>query len=336
MGKVKKNQVDNNNNKKKEIKPLEDFFGFKVLPVLVKEGCRHYMYMKRHEVRSDSDSFPASKTLFLLNLPVDTTDAHLQYLFRSHGKIVSITYHTGSTIWDKSVQDIEEENIQQEKNESFDSILIQPTTPKDQHKKNKKKQQQEEAVVESKASLRRLLHSGSKAHIVFDQTKTLDSVMEMKKIVRHWTIDQEEPSATPLQPLGFQRYLLSFQLSRPDPELLQTQVDAYMLKFKENEYQKERELLERMNKMDEDGFVVVSRHKKKKNTDGDIHVTATSAAVAANDQALKPKKKRELVDFYRFQLREKKQNELLELRKRFEEDKRKIEKLKQSRKFKPY
>ncbi|CAO3648926.1 unnamed protein product [Cunninghamella echinulata] len=296
------------------------------------------MYMKRHEVRLDSDSFPASKTLFLLNLPVDTTNAHLQYLFQSHGKIVSITYHTGSTIWDKSIQDIEEENIQeQEKNETFDSILIQPATSKDHHKKNKKQQQQQEKTeVASKTNLRRLLHSGSKAHIVFDQTKTLDSVMEMKKIIRHWTIDEEETSATPLQPLGFQRYLLSFQLSRPDPELLQTQVDAYMLKFKENEYQKERELLERMNKMDEDGFVVVSRHKKKKNTDGDIHVTATSAAVAVNDQSLKPKKKRELVDFYRFQLREKKQNELLELRKRFEEDKRKIEKLKQSRKFKPY
>jgi ribosomal RNA-processing protein 7 len=103
-------------------------------------------------------------------------------------------------------------------------------------------------------------------------------------------------------------HVLAFELSRPDHSELQQQVDSYMMKFKENEYQKERDLLDRMNKMDEDGFVVVSRHKKKRNTDGEIQVTATSSASASSYDPTKAKKKKELVDFYRFQLREKKQN----------------------------
>ncbi|KAI8085019.1 SSU rRNA processing protein [Halteromyces radiatus] len=278
--------------------PLEDFYGFKVLPVIVKEGIRHFMYMTKHQVRSVTDNLPADRTLFLVNLPVDTTDAHLQYLFRSHGKITKIIYHTyGKKRKQKSDDD---------------------DNNKDEHSSN---------------ALRMILHSGSNAHIVFDKVDTLNSVMEMTRIVRNWTVSETEVDQ--LQPLGFERHMLKFQLARPDHGELQQKVDSYMLKFKENEYEKERELLQRMNKMDEDGFVVVSRHKKKKNTDGEIHVTAASS-IAINAYDINKVKKKELVDFYRFQLREKKQNELFELRKRFEEDKVKIDKLKQARKFRPY
>ena len=131
-------------------------------------------------------------------------------------------------------------------------------------------------------------------------------------------------------------YALAYELSRPSPAKLQEEVDQFMMKFKADEYQKEREKLERMNQMDDDGFTVVVRHKKTKATDGDIHVGAVSAEVAEAQRAVAAKKKKELVNFYRFQMREKKQDELVTLRKRFEEDKAKIAQLKQTRKFKPY
>jgi hypothetical protein len=50
----------------------------------------------------------------------------------------------------------------------------------------------------------------------------------------------------------------------------------------------------------------------------------------------KKKKESELKNFYRFQIREAKQNKLHELRKRFEQDKEKVAAMKAARKFKPF
>ncbi|ORZ15339.1 ribosomal RNA-processing protein 7-domain-containing protein [Absidia repens] len=329
------------NNKNKEAKPLEDFYGFKVLPVIVKDNIRHFMYMTQHEVRSASDTLPADRTLFLVNLPIDTTDAHLQYLFRSHGSIASIVYHGVTATSVPQHTSSLDSNESTSADGSYTSTLIEDKKAKNkqQYKKRKHQTAQQEEITqmedsqENKAQLRRILHSGASAHVIFTQAKALSSILAMTRIIRKWEVDEKDIKN--VQPLGFQRYMLAFEMSRPDHGELQEQVDSYMMKFKENEYQKERELLQRMNQMDDDGFVVVSRHKKKRNTDGEIQVTATSSVAKDSYDPSKAKKK-ELVDFYRFQLREKKQNELLELRKRFEEDKVKIDRLKQSRKFRPF
>ncbi|TFY74034.1 hypothetical protein EWM64_g9977 [Hericium alpestre] len=50
----------------------------------------------------------------------------------------------------------------------------------------------------------------------------------------------------------------------------------------------------------------------------------------------KRKEKQEKTGFYAFQQHEKKRKELMDLKKRWEEDKAKVEKLKSSRKFRPY
>jgi ribosomal RNA-processing protein 7 len=78
-----------------------------------------------------------------------------------------------------------------------------------------------------------------------------------------------------------------------------------MQKFKADEYEKERQELERMNQMDDDGFTVVVRHKKQNNTDGSINVSAVSSDMAEAQRHKSNKK--ELLNFYRFQMRDKKQ-----------------------------
>jgi ribosomal RNA-processing protein 7 len=50
----------------------------------------------------------------------------------------------------------------------------------------------------------------------------------------------------------------------------------------------------------------------------------------------KGKKSKEQVDFYRFQMRQAKRERLADLRRKFMEDKAKIAKMKESRKFRPY
>lgn len=50
----------------------------------------------------------------------------------------------------------------------------------------------------------------------------------------------------------------------------------------------------------------------------------------------KKKKDTELKNFYRFQVREEKMKQLGQLRKKFEEDKKKVERMKATRKFNPF
>ncbi|KAI8367285.1 SSU rRNA processing protein [Blakeslea trispora] len=276
---AKSKKVETVEQSTKQSKQLQEFQGFKILPVIMTEdkSVRHYFYMRKHDSKSLIDENIRDRTLFLLNLPTDTTDRHIKKLFKGH-PIDQITY------------------------------------------KEQKVHQRE---------LRRLFTSGSSAHVVFSTDQDLVDVLNMHRVEKKWAREDEESE----QPLGLGRYVLTYQLSRPNAHDLQKEVDSFMMKFKEDEYKKERETLERMNQMDDDGFTVVVRHKKAKTTDGSINVASISADAA---DAYQPKKKKELVNFYRFQMREQKQNELSELRKRFEEDKVKIAKLKQSRKFKPY
>ena len=54
------------------------------------------------------------------------------------------------------------------------------------------------------------------------------------------------------------------------------------------------------------------------------------------DAVLVKQKEKEVKDFYRFQIRQKKVGELVELRRKFEEDKKKIAAAREGRKFRPY
>lgn len=78
-----------------------------------------------------------------------------------------------------------------------------------------------------------------------------------------------------------------------------------MEKFERSEYEAQQAALARHNVMDEDGFTLVTRAGSKgQNSDGVISITAAKAEDVKN---LKPKKK-ELQDFYRFQMREAKRD----------------------------
>lgn len=68
---------------------------------------------------------------------------------------------------------------------------------------------------------------------------------------------------------------------------------------------------------------------------GDTAVGGVALAKATALGEASQKKKRAEVDFYRFQQRDKRRDELLDLRLQFEEDKKRVQELKASRKFKP-
>ena len=100
-------------------------------------------------------------------------------------------------------------------------------------------------------------------------------------------------------------WMNEYHRRRPDAAALQIKVDDYMEKFERSEYEAQQAALARHNVMDEDGFTLVTRAGSKgQNSDGVISITA---AKAEDVKDLKPKKK-ELQDFYRFQMREAKRD----------------------------
>lgn len=174
-------------------KQLEDFQGFKVLPVIMDENnknVRHYFYIRKHDSKSLVDEDIKDRTLFMLNLPADTTDRHIKKLFKGHG-IDQITYSdSGSSVSEDYWKIAAKQNQQQ----------LEAAT----NKKSKKHQKQQEKVEPEVRELRRLFTSGSSAHIVFSTEDDLTQVLSMRRVEKKWAKEDEAFD----QPLGFERRFL--------------------------------------------------------------------------------------------------------------------------------
>ncbi|RGB31141.1 ribosomal RNA-processing protein 7-domain-containing protein [Rhizophagus diaphanus] len=337
--------------------PLEELSntGFKILPIEMSSQKTifdsnssdlstftsiHYCYFKSHESRNtnndDKDKhLPPNNTLFISNLPIDSTEAHIKHLFQECGKIDRI-------IFNEVIKDDEfltnivngSDNNEGENNNGLNENESIQQGKKSKKKKKRKSNMQggiEKNVIRNfeEGGLRKLLIPDSSAHIVFQNSEGLKKALKMTQKKRIWTIKDvvEIPS------LGLSRWLQDYRLHRPGQIKLQEEVDEYMRKFEEAELERHKALEAKLNQPDEDGFIMVTRvGRRSANTDGTITVTAAKPEEIKN---LKPKNK-ELTDFYRFQMRETKRNKLIDLRKKFEEDKEKIAKLKAARRFKPY
>ena len=83
---------------------------------------------------------------------------------------------------------------------------------------------------------------------------------------------------------------------------------------------------------DEDGWVTVSRHTSKKPVGG----RSEKAQARLKMVAEKKRKRKELDNFYKFQMLDAKLQRIEELKSKFESDKERQLKLKQDRKFKPF
>lgn len=137
----------------------------------------------------------------------------------------------------------------------------------------------------------------------------------------------------PESPYGLKGLVEAHKAEYPGKEALLQQIEDF---WKTHTQEQARLKAAREAAMSDDGWTVVSRHKgRKKNKDSGGTVVAGAAAAIAAEQAAN-KKPQHLDDFYRFQSREKRRDELLELRKKFQQDKKRIAELRAQRRFRPY
>ncbi|RKP11658.1 ribosomal RNA-processing protein 7-domain-containing protein [Piptocephalis cylindrospora] len=259
----------------------------------MKKAPVHQVFLREHETRTGRGEFPKGRTLFVTNLPVDTTASDLRRIFRPCGLVKEVRFDQ------KSV-----------------------TT------------EEEEEEGEGKA-LRRLHSPGSTAHLIFLETDGLVKALSLSSEPKKWTAGAKSitPSTADQAPLGLDRYRSIYQSHRPSPAQLQAKADAYIVEYTRRKKEEEAKIAAKFNVPDEDGFITVTRTNRRGTaTDG---TTTVSAARLEDVKHLKPKQRIE-VNFYSFQQREAKRDKLVELRRKFEEDKAKIAGMRATRKFNPY
>lgn len=292
---------------------VQEIKGFTVLPLLLpptpvqektfKSKTYQYIYAKKHSVNSkDAEVVEvADRSLFTINLPINTTLATLRSFF---GKIA-----TGAII--------EKFEFNDDVNNAFKIDLTKLTSEIEQDEENNSST----PLLPLGCGLITFVDKDALS-LAFNSIKKLSKGSKLVK----WEFEQEFGGINYFDTLYGQDFLSSSSLSE--------QVAEDMLYFNQKEEESLNELQEMKEIVDEDGFtLVVGSHRKTKNG------VLGKFKGQQNYELLKLSgrmKKKEKQDFYRFQIREKKKQEMNELLNKFKEDQEKIKVMKERRRFKPY
>ncbi|KAJ2016418.1 hypothetical protein IW146_006962 [Coemansia sp. RSA 922] len=299
---------------KKSNSGLDELSGYKVLPVQIAGGTgTHYLYFKQHTSKREDPLLPSSRTIYISNVPADATERDLRRLFQGVARVARVVFH--SAVGQDAVK--------------VAAAAAQATSEISSNTKVGKGKAKAAATTEvAKAQqVAPLLSSGGSAHVVLLEDVELGAVLGMKAGVREWAIDSSH---------GLARHVLDYGAARPAVDAVRADVDAFMARFEEAQYERERMLEQQQNVADADGFIpVVRRARGGKNTDGTASVTAMSTDEAREAGAAR-KEPTTYANLYRFQARERKRDQLVDLRRKFEEDKEKIARMRQARQFRPY
>ncbi|KAG9726537.1 hypothetical protein KCU73_g12875, partial [Aureobasidium melanogenum] len=182
------------------------------------QATKHYLYLRPNAPKVATENTP--RELFVVNLPIDATEAHLRFLFATHGN-------------GARVERVELEGTRTGKK------LTAPVTSKS----GKKRKRGGDGAAESKMVElpetwdRRVGRSGNTCVVVFvDASAAEMALKEVKKAVKAgkeivW--DAHETVGDKVPVLGAARYLSHHALRFPSTAVLQASVDAYMTAFAE-------------------------------------------------------------------------------------------------------
>ena len=135
------------------------------------------------------------------------------------------------------------------------------------------------------------------------------------------------------EPTGLKAWVQRHKESAPAPQVLQKQLDDWVAAYEEEEAAREKQ---KKTNMAEDGWTVVVRQKGRAKTkeEGGASVRGGGVSQAVALEMKKASEKKEVEsNFYTFQQRDKRRNELLTLRQKFDSDRRRIQELRRERKF---
>ncbi|CAG0888442.1 unnamed protein product [Darwinula stevensoni] len=132
-------------------------------------------------------------------------------------------------------------------------------------------------------------------------------------------------------PLGVQKWCKQYNERLCGEEELEKEVNTFMEAFEKREAERIKQEREAASKPDEEGWITVSHRGRKP---GAVRSEAFVKKIHEKEKVKRTRK--ELLNFYTFQIRESKMNEVARLKEKFEEDKKRIETMRKARKFKPF
>ena len=285
--------------------------GFVALPLTLKSPVEsipsavHYLYLRPHDPKVADEDAPRS--LFLVNIPVTTTETHLRHLFAtqlSAGRVERI--HFSEDAHGRS------------------SVALGKTS---KGRKRKRPTADEiEAGLDAyklpKTSDGEIHPSGATAIVVFVDRPSMELTLKATK--KGAKLGQEivwgAGVEAKVSELGLKRYERFNQLRYPSPRELLRRVDEYMSAYSQIEEARSKENARKRQIPDEEGFVTVTRGSK-----GGLRKED------AEELGLKQKKDQGFGNFYRFQMREKRKEHQEEMLRKFEDDKRKVEQMRKRR-----
>ena len=288
-----------------------DVAGFLALPVFLRshlansDDIKHYIYLKAHDPQIADEN--ASRSLFLVNVPVTTTEQLLKRLF---------TEQLGAGR-------VEEVNFSE--NAPGRTSIAAGRTSRTRKRKRVRKED-----IESGLERYHLPHlhsseiqvSGATAIVVFVDKASME--LSLKAARKAADLESEiiwgggMESKAPVR--GLRRYQQANELRFPSRRELLRCVDGYMTAYGKMEEAKSREHAKQRQVPDEDGFVTVTRGTKGGIRRGE-----------AQELAEKQKTKTGVEDFYRFQMRERRKDQQNQMLRKFEDDKRTVEEMRRRR-----
>ncbi|KAJ3828291.1 ribosomal RNA-processing protein 7-domain-containing protein, partial [Lentinula raphanica] len=313
--------------------------GFTLFPISYASTSTHYILARAHESgKKGPSSWPSGRTLFLVNVPPDSTERDLILLLKPYGIVEKVVFDSDSPVQDDAEDEAdsdeeEEEEEEQEAEDHNDMEEADESHPRKRRKVATKKIEPPKVFPLPSISLRNMRKTGQTAHVVFLDTSSLD---------RFFSASHTKPRPWPTseEPSGLSHYFALYDSLRPPLDAVRqhanTAMDLYefeLAKSKRVSKYKKGEAI-----VDEDGFTLVTRGGAYGQTVGGGVAVATKKFQETGEASERNKKrtKKEKTSFYAFQKAEKQRNALIQLKKNWELDKAKVEKLKASRKFKPY
>nr|XP_021189423.2 ribosomal RNA-processing protein 7 homolog A [Helicoverpa armigera] len=161
------------------------------------------------------------------------------------------------------------------------------------------------------------------AYIVFKKVAELDKALKLTKLQ---PLNSEDHQVK----VGMKKWIDEYNSRIVLPKTLKENIETFMKQFDENAQKAEKKEKE-LEQEDDEGWVTVTKR-------GKVQSFARTEKVENKimQKEEKNKKRKELKNFYTFQIRESKMKHIVSLRQKFEEDKKKIAQIKQSRRFKPF